>query len=81
MRLLATALLLALAASGQEFPQGVDLIQRIDNLYPWLNVLAFDVDALGNTYLAGSVQGPIPAAIAIRIGPLGGLSAASRLIH
>jgi uncharacterized protein (TIGR03437 family) len=72
MRLLATALLLALAASGQEFPQGVDLIQRIDNLYPWLNVLAFDVDELGNTYLAGSVQGPIPAAIAIRIGPLGG---------
>jgi uncharacterized protein (TIGR03437 family) len=69
--MMAAALILAIAAA-QEFPQGVDLVQRIDQQYPWLDVISFDVDAQGNTYLAGSTQGTIPATINLRFGPLGG---------
>ncbi len=66
------AWLFTLAAAAQELPQAVDLIQRIDQLYPWLDVAAFDVDAQGNLYLAGGVQGAIPATVNLRFGPLGG---------
>ena len=69
--MMAAALILAIAAA-QEFPQGVDLVQRIDQQYHWLDVISFDVDAQGNTYLAGSTQGTIPATINLRFGPLGG---------
>lgn len=61
-----------LAATAQEFPQAVNLVQRIDQAYPWLNVVAFAVDAHGNTYLAGSALGAIPATVNLRFGPLGG---------
>ena len=63
---------LSLAAAAQEFPQAVALVQRIDQTYPWLNVISSDVDAHGNVYLAGSPLGALRAAINIRIGPLGG---------
>ncbi len=69
--MVAAAVTLAVAAA-QEFPQGVDLVQRIDQTYPWLNVISFDVDAQGNVYLAGSALGAVPASINIRYGPLGG---------
>jgi uncharacterized protein (TIGR03437 family) len=72
MRLFMAASLFALAAAAQELPQAVDLVQRIDQSYPWLNVVAFDVDAQGNTYLAGSALDAIPATVNIRFGPLGG---------
>ena len=66
------AALFALVAAAQELPQAVDLVQRIDQLYPWLDVIGFDVDAQGNTYLAGGVQGAIPDIVNLRFGPLGG---------
>ena len=69
--ILAAMVTVALATDGQSFPQSVDLIQRIDSLYPWLNVLAFDVDIQGNTYLAGSSSLPVPSMVNIRTGPLG----------
>jgi uncharacterized protein (TIGR03437 family) len=72
MRLLLAASLLTLAATAQELPQAVDLVQRIDQLFPWLNVVAFDVDAQGSIYLAGSAQGAVPDTINMRFGPLGG---------
>lgn len=72
MRSLLGFLLFTLAAAAQELPEAVDLVQRIDQTYPWLNVLAFDVDGQGNLYLAGSALGAIPATINIRFGPLGG---------
>jgi uncharacterized protein (TIGR03437 family) len=72
MRLLLATSLFTLAAAAQELPHGVDLVQRIDQSYSWLNVLAFDVDAQGNTYLAGSALGAIPVSVNIRFGPLGG---------
>ena len=72
MRLLVAASLFTLAAAAQELPQAVDLVQRIDQSYPWLNVVAFDLDAQGNTYFAGSALSAIPAAVNIRAGPLGG---------
>jgi hypothetical protein len=63
MRRLLVAALCTLAAAAQELPRAVDLVQRIDQLYPWLEVAAFDLDAQGNIYLAGSPLGPIPDAI------------------
>jgi len=57
---------------AQTFPQSVDLVQRIDQLYPWLDIAAFNVDAQGNIYIAGSSRGTIPDTVNIRIGPLGG---------
>jgi uncharacterized protein (TIGR03437 family) len=66
------ALLLTLAAAAQQFPQAVDLVQRIDQLYPWLDVIGVDLDGQGNVYLGGEAQGTIPATINLRIGPLGG---------
>ncbi len=72
MRLLVSVWLFTLAIAGQPLPQAVDLVQRIDNLYPWLNVVVFDVDAQGNTYLAGSSSLPIPSVVNLRTGPLGG---------
>ena len=72
MRLFAAAALTFAMAAAQDFPQGVDLVQRIDQQYPWLNVISFDVDAQGNVYLAGSALGAVPASINIRYGPLGG---------
>ena len=72
MRSFLAVSLFTLAAAAQELPQAVDLVQRIDQTYPWLNVLAFDVDGQGNLYLAGSALGAIPAMVNIRFGPLGG---------
>ena len=72
MRLLVAVSLFTLAASAQPLPLAVDQVQRIDKLYPWLNVLAFDVDAQNNIYLAGLSFQPIPNVINIRYGPLGG---------
>jgi uncharacterized protein (TIGR03437 family) len=72
MRLSASALLLVLAVNGQEFPQAVDLIQRIDGAYSWLSVLAMGLDGEGNIYLAGNASA-IPNTIQIRQGPLGGV--------
>ena len=73
MRLLVCIPLFTLVLAGQPLPQAVDLVQRVDNLYPWLNVVAFDVDSQGNTYLAGSSSLPIPNVVNIRTGPLGGM--------
>ena len=72
MRWLLAASLLSLAA-GQDFPQGVELVQRLDQAYRWLHVMAFDADAQGNTYLAGYVQGAVPSSVNVRVGPLGAL--------
>ena len=72
MRLFLAALLFTLPAAAQQFPQAVDLVQRIDQLYPWLNVIGFGLDTQGNLYLAGGAQGTVPATINLRFGPLGG---------
>jgi uncharacterized protein (TIGR03437 family) len=72
MRLLVATSLFTLAATAQPLPLAVDQVQRIDKLYPWLNVLAFDVDAQNNIYLSGSSLGPVPNVVNIRYGPLGG---------
>ena len=72
MRLFLAALLFTLAAAAQQFPQAVDLVQRIDQLYPWLQVVGFDVDAQGDIYLAGSAKSPIPDILTTHFGPLGG---------
>jgi hypothetical protein len=53
MRLLLAALLFTITAALRSFTQAVDLVQRIDQLYPWLNVIGIDRDAQGNVYLAG----------------------------
>jgi uncharacterized protein (TIGR03437 family) len=72
MRLFLAALVFTLAAAAQEFPQAVDLVQRIDQLYPWLNVIGFDVDEQGDIYLAGSAKSPLPDILTTHFGPLGG---------
>jgi uncharacterized protein (TIGR03437 family) len=72
MRWFVAVSLFTLAASAQPLPLAVDQVQRIDKLYPWLNVLAFDVDAQSNIYLAGSSSQPIPSEVNLRYGPLGG---------
>jgi len=63
---------LALGATGPQLPQGVDLIQRIDQTYSWLNVISLAVDGLGNMYLAGTATA-IPSIITLRQGALGGV--------
>ena len=70
--ILAAIVTFALTGTAQSFPESVDVVQRIDQLYPWLNIAAFDADAQGNVYLAGSSIGTIPDAVNIRVGPLGG---------
>ena len=73
MRLLSLCGVLLLAVSGlaQELPQSVDLVQRIDQLYPWLRAANVAVDQQGNFYLTADVQSPLPDVITKRYGPLG----------
>src|ERR1700680_891404 len=61
----------ACTAAAQELPQSVDLIQRIDTLYPWLPGGALAIDAQGNIYVSASIQSPLADVITNRIGPLG----------
>jgi uncharacterized protein (TIGR03437 family) len=57
-------------AAAQDLPQSVDLIQRIDTLYPWLPGGSLAIDAQGNIYVSTSIQSSLPDSITNRIGPL-----------
>jgi uncharacterized protein (TIGR03437 family) len=63
--------ILAWAISAQELPQSVDLVQRIDDRYPWLAVGSLAVDSQANLYVSSDIQSPLPDVITNRIGPLG----------
>ena len=60
----------AWAAAAQDLPQSVDLIQRIDTLYPWLPGGNLAIDGQGNIYVSASIQSSLPDAIMNRFGPL-----------
>jgi len=57
-------------AAAQDLAQSVDLIQRIDTLYPWLPGGNLAIDVHGNIYVSASIQSSLPDAITNRIGPL-----------
>ena len=54
-------------AAAQQLPQAVDLLQRLDQLYPKFSVKSLAVDPQGNIYLAGGVF-PTPPTANLRAG-------------
>jgi len=56
------AIALIAAASGQDLPQAVDVLQRLDQLYPKFSPKSLAVDPQGNIYVAGGVFIPPPTA-------------------
>ena len=64
---LAAGVVLASAAAAQDLPQAVELLQRLDQLYPKFSAKSLAVDVQGNIYVAGGVF-VMPQAAAVQAG-------------